>query len=356
MWECSKEDPQDEDRESERLWAKYRDFNFDHIPVQVKNSAVWVELCYRYAPKICVIGHRSGFIEAAALVGIPTFYLNNEREDITPGNDFMKSGEVLWKPIKEPGGSRLRLLGTAMDTFIAIESLYDPEPKKGSKKASEISKDATDRSNDDKQKQCPRCKNLKPPKEIYEVQDKYKDELAAALFMYMCCELIPSKQDPGPIKAMQRGNVPAWTQRVWLMHYDNQKGWPRLKQKLLTVKKGFDQIQEEVQQEKQRLLDKHPRMSRKEMRKTTRPIRAEAAKRFRKEASSMGIGSEWLEGTIDGLNEKLQFEERLGQQWLKANYDFAISAIKEAEAPWNPEGPPQAKKNATKIEAIQSFV
>ena len=81
----------------------------------------------------------------------------------------MNSGEVLWKPIKEPGGSRLRLLGTAMDTLIVIESLYEPEPKKGSKKASEISKDAADRSNDDKKKQCPRCKNLKPPKEIYEV-------------------------------------------------------------------------------------------------------------------------------------------------------------------------------------------
>ena len=85
-------------------------------------------------------------------------------------------------------------------------------------------------------------------------------------------------------------------------------------------------------------------MSRKEMRKTTRPIRAEAAKRFRKEASSMEIGSEWLEGTIGGLNEKLQFEGRLGQQWLKANYDFAISAIKEAEAPWNPKVRPKPRK------------
>ena len=77
---------EDKAREVDKLWEKFRDFNFDHLPVQIKILAIWTTLCERYHPNMCVIGHRSGFIEGAGLIGIPIFYLNNERRNIGKGN------------------------------------------------------------------------------------------------------------------------------------------------------------------------------------------------------------------------------------------------------------------------------
>lgn len=342
MWECDKEDPECNDRESERLWEEYRDFNSDYIPVQVKNLAVWVELCYRYSPKICVIGHRSGFIEAAALVGIPTFYLNNERKKIDRGRDFMTAGDTLWRPMKNPEGSRLRLLGEAMNTFIAIESLYEPDPKDGSNKASESSKQTAETSHDGRKKQ---SKSDKAPTKIYRVHQDYKYELASALFMFMCCEIIPGAGDPGnPVKAMWNGRVPAWTQRVRLIHYNNQKGWKKLERKLRGIINYFPKLMGEVQQEKRRLRTENPGIARSEVKKATNRVKEAAVARFKKPER---MGTQWLRGAVGHPAEKLKFEGRLGQQWLKANYDFAIRAIKRAEDPNKPkgkrnEGPPRS--------------
>jgi len=78
-----------------RLWADFREPNVDPMPLQVKILAIWTMLCKRYGPKVCVIGHRSGFVEGAAFVGIPVFYLNCERP-----TSHKSAGEMLYKPVK----------------------------------------------------------------------------------------------------------------------------------------------------------------------------------------------------------------------------------------------------------------
>lgn len=62
--------------------------------------AIWVALHDQYAPNICVIGHRSGFVEAAAFIGIPVFYLTHEREKIAAAGNPTNRGNLLWTPVK----------------------------------------------------------------------------------------------------------------------------------------------------------------------------------------------------------------------------------------------------------------
>lgn len=61
------------------LWASFRDGKIDCLPIQVKVLGIWSALAERYTPNMCIIGHRSGFLEGAAMIGIPVFYLNSER-------------------------------------------------------------------------------------------------------------------------------------------------------------------------------------------------------------------------------------------------------------------------------------
>lgn len=160
------------------FWKKFRDLGFDHLPVQVKSLAIWVALCKRYSPDICVIGHRSGFIEAAAFIGIPVFYLNNERERMTDKPD--RPGELLWTPLAETAAySRLREASDVMNTLIPIEAL------------------AREQEEDD----------TTGKKKSLRVVPRYEHELAAALFMYMCC--VPTGTTSGQ---------PAWMNRVEIMH------------------------------------------------------------------------------------------------------------------------------------------
>lgn len=101
-----------------QFWEKFRGPDFDPLPLQVQILAVWTALCKRYSPNVCVIGHRSGFIEGAAFIGIPVFYLNNERvkTHLTPG-------DILWKPVDLNLQSRLGELANVMNTFIPIDVL-----------------------------------------------------------------------------------------------------------------------------------------------------------------------------------------------------------------------------------------
>lgn len=93
--EADGEDKEEKNSQVKKLWQKFRDSNFDPIFLQVKILAIWTILCKRYGPKICVVGHRSGFIEGAALIGIPVFYFNCERP---PGHE--KEESSLCTPIK----------------------------------------------------------------------------------------------------------------------------------------------------------------------------------------------------------------------------------------------------------------
>lgn len=185
------------DRQVDELWKQFRDFNVDRLPVQVKILGIWTALRERYGERMCVIGHRSGFVEGAGFLGIPIFYLNNERDNITRARKNeggkhsreLHNGEMLWNAfaVPNPEDNRLRELADVMDTFIPVEVL---------------------------------CAERDPSKSIYRVRRGFEKELTAALFVYMCCSLI----------SMQ----PAWTARVRAMHdmpdsvlYNIGQGWLR---------------------------------------------------------------------------------------------------------------------------------
>ena len=246
MWEhepkASEASPTTEDKSAEKLWTRFRDFNFDHLPVQVKIMAVWVALCYRYSPKMCVIGHRSGFIEAAALVGIPVFYLNNERGDIAKAGNGVEPGDLLWTPIKNPAGDRLRMLGDVMNTFVSIESLGPPESMdvnnsnnvlgerspnvKSTNETSKTSERPAGRKEPPAKKSKVNVRPSTPGEPTLRVQENFKNELAAAFYMYMCCEVPTHVQDvDSSAQATPEKTLPAWTQRVFLMHGEDGRQW-----------------------------------------------------------------------------------------------------------------------------------
>jgi WD40 repeat protein len=131
-----------------------------------------------------VIGHRSGFIEGAAFIGIPVFYLNNERvkTHLTPG-------DILWKPVDPDLQSRLGELADVTNTFIPIDVLKE-----------------VDREIEEKGKH--KSVAVKVP------DDTYRNDLMAALFVYMCCNLIPSRYRFDAL----HGNYLGWTARVEMMH------------------------------------------------------------------------------------------------------------------------------------------
>ncbi|KAK4624393.1 hypothetical protein CLAFUW4_05746 [Fulvia fulva] len=183
------------------LWNKFRDQDYDNVPTQVKVFAIWRAFRNRYQHKACMIGHRSGFIEGAAFIGLPVFYLNNERDKLrgNPG-----PGDLLWKLMDGAPGTlgRLRELGDAMHTFIAIETL----------------KDDIDGANEVERYQNQRRREKSPlsqtPKKDLIVDDRYKYELMAALFMFMCCDFSPRDDDDEEV----RKDDPAWLVRVHMMH------------------------------------------------------------------------------------------------------------------------------------------
>lgn len=169
----TKRKPTDLELQVDQLWEQFRDFNVDRLPTQVKTLGIWTALRERYGDRMCVIGHRSGFVESAGLLGIPIFYLNNERDKIGAGN--LKKGELLWdaSAVPNPEHDRLRELADVVDTFIPVEVLgKNPEKRQA--------------------------------EQPMRVRKEFEKELAAALFVYMCCVLGDGK--------------PAWTARVRRMH------------------------------------------------------------------------------------------------------------------------------------------
>jgi hypothetical protein len=204
------------------LWQTFRIRHTDYLPLQVKTLSIWTALCTRYHPKLCVIGHRSGFIESAALIGIPTFYLNNERWSIAKGKDYMSPGDILWKPLKNPEHDRLRSFGDTVNTFIAIEVLVDPNPEpKVVRKQQPASK----------AKSTPKIEDIPEKlinKEPLRVEKGYENELAAALFIYMCCNLAQryprrlADQNIAAQSETESEKLLGWQDRCRMMH-DNDR-------------------------------------------------------------------------------------------------------------------------------------
>ncbi|KAI9864235.1 MAG: hypothetical protein M1824_005630 [Vezdaea acicularis] len=251
-WVYTKNPEEPEDPQVDELWKRFRgssdEREFDHLPLQ-----------------ICVIGHRSGFVEGAGFVGIPIFYLNNERESIAKEKDFMARGDTLWRPLKEYAShDRLRSLADVMNTFIPIESFGTPSSDqdntaskstnatgkgaKGTKVLGNSTSPASSQNPTGTKKAAGSTKGtrgkekatsertsiegqagnegkpakeqpiiVKKPPPVLRRREKYKDELAAALFMYMCCDLKCKghRDDMHP--------SPAWTMRVDLIHDEERK-------------------------------------------------------------------------------------------------------------------------------------
>lgn len=137
---------------------------------------------------MCIIGHRSGFIEGAAFVGIPVFYIHNELKNFAQPSD--KPGQYLWKPIKNPTHDRPRELADVVDTFIPVECLRN-EPTKP------VLDEDGNQVFDENGKE----------RKIFQVDEDHRHDLSAALYMFMC------------------GAVPAWTTRVASMHDVGRQEW-----------------------------------------------------------------------------------------------------------------------------------
>jgi hypothetical protein len=195
----------------DEFWEKFRDFNIDRLPIQVKILSIWSALHRRYNGRICVIGHRSGFIEAAGLIGIPVFYLNNERNNIGINLELSKRQKeeldkleekkrkaekaklkelqrqkLLWRAsvVGCPENDRLRELADVVNTLIPVEALEEnARMVKGKNGVAQ---------------------------KVYLVADELAKELRAAIFIYMCCRVKPG--------------LAAWTFRVEMMHQEAEAG------------------------------------------------------------------------------------------------------------------------------------
>jgi hypothetical protein len=254
-WEACNEDftsKEPQCKEVFELWENFRNFQVDKLPVQVKILGIWTALCARYGNQICVIGHRSGFVEGAGFIGIPIFYLNDERESL--GADSAEQNRLLFdaSAVPNPEQDRLRELADVMNTFIPVEAIKKQDVKNQDVKNQDVKNQDVknqDVKNQDVKKQDVKkqdgfklSKFIKPsrgkqdtrksaeshqePKGEHEKQDDRKStesyrppkgvcgkELRAAVFMYMCCHL--------------ESGLPAWTARVKMMHHAKAKRWLR---------------------------------------------------------------------------------------------------------------------------------
>lgn len=172
------------------LWDEFRNPDVDNMPLQVKILAIWTMLCKRYGPKVCVIGHRSGFIEGAAFLGIPVIYLDCERLKCNEN-----PGAMLYKPVvQEECKKRLHILANAMNTLIPVELFHSKRKQKKQTKQRVSEKSGS--------------KNCESTE--YQIKSRYDKELMAAIFMFMCCSLKPWW--------MRKGRIPGWTARVAMIH------------------------------------------------------------------------------------------------------------------------------------------
>lgn len=164
------------------LWENFRNFRVDRLPLQVKTLGIWTALQERYGDRICVIGHRSGFVEAAGFIGIPIFYLMDTELTGYHKSSFLFDARV-YKGLK---GGRLYEVADVMNTFIPINAFNIDLKAKSSTNENFF--------------------------QIPDVKSPTGKALIAALFMYMCCRL----------RAKGR---PAWTARVEMMHKKEGRKW-----------------------------------------------------------------------------------------------------------------------------------
>jgi hypothetical protein len=184
------------------------DQRFDGLPVQVKILGIFSVLADRYGEKVCLIGHRSGFVESAGMIGLPIFYLNNEQLDLplaekTDGSKRENEtyswieGDTLWNSaaLTKPWNNRLRECSDVMNTFIPVEGLVGTPTDS---KNPVVVKDPK-KPKDSKEKDS----NVVEDQGILHLDKTGKLHLLCLLFMYMNCE--------------SEDTTPFWKKRVQMM-------------------------------------------------------------------------------------------------------------------------------------------
>ena len=294
-----------------KFWERFRDKSFDNLPAQVKVFAIWRVLRQRYSYNVCIIGHRSGFIEGAALIGIPVFYFNNERSDLPrteAGRErqvkmeknqsskhtanasrkqgrsgggtqtniggsqgyYHPPGEMLWRPV--PGfPKRLYEISDVMNTFIPLEVLKK-EYVKG---------------------------------EVRKRDEEFEHELTAALFMFMCCNVKVDTTMPAQPQYIQK--LPGWVLRVDMMHdycelYEHTPGQGRPED----PKHGDGVGEKEELREGIQCGD---------------VVNVEEAKSYMRSRLDQHLSDE--DQVIRALREHTRRWQQTGQEWLRRRYRFA---------------------------------
>ena len=150
------------------FWANFRGDKasflggaVDNIPMQVKAINIYTALKLRYANQICVIGFRSGFLEAAGFLGIPIFYMDETSIAGYPKLNF-SDGRMLWdRPYAQKIVNRLGECSNRITTFIAVDVPGTKVTATGQGSSS---------------------------KQSIELNSQGKKQLMAALYMYMLSE------------------------------------------------------------------------------------------------------------------------------------------------------------------------
>lgn len=237
-WETSKRDLESKHKAVFELWTSFRNEELDGLPVQVKILGIFAALANRYGEKVCLIGHRSGFVESAGLIGIPIFYLNDEQIDLPlanksqpedegnkqkrqpqPGKYSWEEGDTLWNSnaLTKPWGDRLRECSDVMNTFIPVEGLEPPpadSKRLGNSKDPKNSKDSKD------------SKSSKIPEDqgILHLCTTGKLHLLCLLYMYVNCE--------------SEDNIPLWKRRIQVMRDEGGRQMLKLRFEYVNARAG----------------------------------------------------------------------------------------------------------------------
>jgi hypothetical protein len=155
----------------------------DSIPSQVKIINIYLALQRRYDYRLCIVGFRSGFLEAAGFFGIPIFYMNETNIDKFPDLNFA-DGQILWNgPYAKKIGNRLGQCSSCMNTFIAVD-VPGPKAIAAGKGASANSQGKRQTTAAQGPKATAPGKGVSANQDV-ELNSQGRRQLMAALYMYM---------------------------------------------------------------------------------------------------------------------------------------------------------------------------
>ncbi|KAI8631390.1 hypothetical protein F5Y19DRAFT_423609 [Xylariaceae sp. FL1651] len=144
------------------VWESFKSNNLDYMPVEIKVMGLLLALKQRHRDRLACLGFRSGSLDGAAFLGIPTFSLDNtlvkrraerlqkDRDDGKPSTskspyvesrdyfeDNISPGAYLWDlrqygcHIAQPGEERFERMEHVsrwMNSFIEIHLIYYLDP------------------------------------------------------------------------------------------------------------------------------------------------------------------------------------------------------------------------------------